>query len=236
MNLAIFDIDGTLTQTDEIDEICFVQALSDAHAITGINTDWASYPHTTDSSITLTVFQERFNRAPDENDLAKFKTGFVNLLEDYCSNDSSLFSEIEGASQTLHRLNNEAEWRVAIASGSWAVSAAVKLRVAGIQLDDFPDAFADDGLSREEILKSAVSKAQFRYQQNHFARIVSVGDGVWDVRTARNLRFPFLGIGRDNRMKKLLQAGATHVIEDFSNYAEVICCLEEAGVPEAESQ
>ncbi len=39
MDLAIFDIDGTLTETDHVDDICFVQALADAHTITEINTD-----------------------------------------------------------------------------------------------------------------------------------------------------------------------------------------------------
>jgi phosphoglycolate phosphatase-like HAD superfamily hydrolase len=135
----------------------------------------------------------------------------------------------------LRRLNQELEWRVAIASGSWRVSAELKLRVAGIEGDDFPAAFADDGLSREEILKSAVLRAQLSYQQGHFTRIVSVGDGLWDVRTARNLRFAFLGIGGEERRKTLHRAGAKHVIRDFANYAEVIRCLAEADVPQTES-
>ena len=40
MKLAIFDVDGTLTRTNEVDEICFVQAFAEAHAITGVDTDW----------------------------------------------------------------------------------------------------------------------------------------------------------------------------------------------------
>lgn len=236
MNLAIFDIDGTLTQTDQVDEICFVQALADAHGITGISTDWAEYPHTTDSAITFHVFQETLNRVPEEIELLKFKTRFVSLLEDYCLKSPALFGEIVGASSMLRRLNQELEWRVAIASGSWRVSGELKLKVAGIQLDDFPAAFADDGLSREKILKSVVLRAQHHYQQSHFDRIVSVGDGIWDARTARNLRFPFLGVGSEKRRKMLQQAGATHVIRDFTNYVEVLRCLAEAGVPKTENQ
>jgi len=236
VNLAIFDIDGTLTETDQVDETCFVQALADAHGITGISTNWAEYPHTTDSAITSHVFQERLNRVPEENELLKFKSRFVSLLEDNCLKNPALFAEILGASYMLRRLNQELEWRVAIASGSWRVSAELKLKVAGIKEDDFPAAFADDGHSREEILKSAVLKAQLHYQQSHFTRIVSVGDGLWDVRTARNLRFPFLGIGREKRGKTLRRAGATHVIRDFADYAEVIRCLAEADVPKTESQ
>lgn len=235
MNLAIFDIDGTLTETDHVDEICFVQALADAHAISDISTDWAGYPHTTDSAIMFHVFRERFNRAPEEAELLKFKTRFVSLLEDYRAKDSSLFTEIAGASFMLRRLNQEPEWRIAIASGGWRVSATSKLKVAGIEVDDFPAAFADDGLSREEILQSAVLKAQRLYQQRHFARIVSVGDGLWDVRTARNLKFPFLGVGSGDGEEKLRRAGAIHVVENYADYDQLIHCLVEAEVPKAES-
>lgn len=235
MNLAIFDIDGTLTRTDHVDDICFVRALADAHAITEVSTDWAGYPHTTDSAITSHIFQERFDRAPVEAELLKFKSRFVCLLEEYRAKDSSLFEEIIGASLMLRRLNQHPEWQVAIASGGWRVSATLKLKTAGIEVNDYPAAFADDGLSREEILHAAVTKAQTLYQQNNFARVVSVGDGLWDVRTARNLRFPFLGIGSGEREEKLRQAGATHVIKDYCDYSRLLDCLAEADIPKAES-
>ncbi|HZH31668.1 MAG TPA: HAD family hydrolase [Pyrinomonadaceae bacterium] len=234
MNLAIFDIDGTLTRTDHVDDICFVQALAEAHAITGVNTDWARYPHTTDSAIMSHIFQERFNRAPEEAELLKFKSHFTRLLEDYCARDSLLFGEIVGASLMLRRLNQEPAWRVAIATGGWRTSATLKLKTAGIEVNDYPAAFADDGLSREEILHTAVIKAQTLYAQNNFARVVSVGDGLWDVRAARKLRFPFLGVGSGEGEKKLRRAGATHVIKDFSDYSRLLDCLIEADVPKAE--
>jgi phosphoglycolate phosphatase-like HAD superfamily hydrolase len=235
VNLAIFDIDGTLTKTDSIDDVCFVQALADAHAITGISTDWAGYSHTTDSGITLDIFQERFNRAPEEAELLNFKSHFVRLLEDYRAKNPSLFVEIAGAASMLNRLNQESDWKVAIASGGWRDSAILKLKAARIEANNFPAAFADDGYSREEILQSAISKAEKLYQQKRFARIVSVGDGVWDVRTARNLEFPFLGIGVGDRERKLRRAGATHVIKDFADYEKLIRCLKEAEVPRGET-
>ena len=235
MNLAIFDIDGTLTKTDYIDDICFVQALADAYAITEVSMDWAGYSHITDSGITLDIFRERFNRAPEEAELLKFKSHFLRLLENYRVKDSSLFDEIVGAALMLKRLNQEPEWKVAIASGGWRDSATLKLKTAGIDASNFPAAFADDGYSREEILQSAISKAEQFYQQNRFARIVSVGDGLWDVRTARNLEFPFLGIGVGDAERKLRRAGANHVIKNFSDYEKLIRYLTEAKVPQAEA-
>lgn len=235
MNLAIFDIDGTLTRTDPVDNVCFVQALADAHGITGVSTDWAGYPHTTDSAITSHIFRERFNRAPEEAELLKFKSHFVRMLEDYRAKDSSLFGEIAGASLMLRRLNQEPEWRVAIASGGWRISATLKLNTAGVEVNDYPAAFADDGLSREEILHAAVIRAQTRYRRTKFARVVSVGDGLWDVRTARNLRYPFIGIGGGEGERGLRRAGATHVMKDFSDYSRLLGCLAGADVPKAES-
>ena len=231
MNLAIFDIDGTLTETDHVDDICFVKALAEAHGITDVSTDWAAYPHTTDSAILSYVFQERLNRKPEEAELEKFKSCFLDLLEDYRARDSSLFAEIDGAASMLRRLNQEPEWRVAIATGGWRVSAMLKLRVAGIDVKEFPSAFADDGFSREEILHSAIAKSQQQYQQPRFDRFVSIGDGLWDVRTARNLNFAFLGIGSGAGEEKLRRAGATHVLEDFSDYGKLLSCLSEADVP-----
>jgi hypothetical protein len=74
MKLAIFDIDVTLTATNDVDDVCFVQAQADAHGISGINTDWASHTHTTDSAITSQIYQERFAREPELVELQKIRS------------------------------------------------------------------------------------------------------------------------------------------------------------------
>ena len=77
MKLAIFDIDGTLTRTNEVDEICFVQAFADAHAITGFDTNWDGYRHATDSGITIQIFQDRFGRNAKPNELVNLQRCFA---------------------------------------------------------------------------------------------------------------------------------------------------------------
>ena len=162
MNLAIFDIDGTLTNTNGVDNECFVKALAEAHAITEIDTDWATYPHTTRES------------------------------------------------------------------------ALMKLRAAKIDIDGVPAAYAEDGLSREEILQAAVSQSLEQYPLRSFGKIVSIGDGLWDVRTARRLNFTFLGVGCGKSAAMLHQAGAKHVIENFADYGQLVRFLNEAEVPTVE--
>ena len=94
-----------------------------------------------------------------------------------------------------------------------------------------PAAYAEDGLSREDILKAAVSRSLEQHGVSCFERIVSIGDGLWDVRTAGRLNFAFLGIGCGESATRLEQGGATHVIEDFSDYDQVLKSLLEAEVP-----
>lgn len=233
LKLAIFDIDGTLTNTNGVDNECFVKALAETHAITEINTDWATYPHTTDSGIIRHIFHEKFGRDPEDPEVDKFKTCFVGMLTEQYHSNSSSFSEIAGAAVALSRLRRESDWAVAIATGSWRESALLKLRAAKIDIDRIPAAFAEDGLSREEILQSAVAQSLDQYRVSSFARIVSIGDGLWDVRTACRLRFAFLGVGCGEPAAILNRAGAKHVIEDFVAYGRFVSLLNEAEMPKA---
>ncbi len=234
MKLAIFDIDGTLTNTNSVDDECFVKALSESHGITEIDTDWATYPHTTDSGITLQIFQEKFGRDPEGHELAKFKSCFLNLLGDEYHSNPSSFTEIAGASVALSRLRQESGWVVAIATGSWRESALLKLRAAKIDIDGIPAGFAEDGLSREQILQAAISHSLEQYRLRSFAKTVSIGDGLWDLRTARRLNFAFLGVGYGEKAAILDRAGAKHVIQDFANYDRLISLLNEAEIPSVE--
>jgi phosphoglycolate phosphatase-like HAD superfamily hydrolase len=234
MNLAIFDIDGTLTETNAVDDTCFVQAFADALGVTQINTNWMEYQYVTDSGITFQIFDERMGRPPQQDELANLKSCLVNLLEAQRIKDASLFAEVPGAARALNRLGEETEWAVALATGCWRESAMLKLKAAGIESEHLPAAFAEHGLSREAILKAAVSLAQQRYGENHFERIVSVGDGQWDVQTASNLGLPFVGMGSEDRALGLKRGGATHVLESYSDYGQVLDYLREAQVPAVE--
>lgn len=231
MKLAIFDIDGTLTNTNSVDNECFVKALAEACEITEIDTDWAAYPHTTDSGITQHVFQEKFGRSPEETEVGKFKSCFVEMLSEQYQSNSSSFAEVPGASMTLNRLQQNSDWAVAIATGCWRESALLKLKAAKIDADGIPAAYAEDGLSREDIIKAAVSRSLEQNRVSRFEKIVSIGDGVWDVRTARRLNFAFLGIGCGESATRLRQAGAKHVVEDFSDFNQLARFLIEAAIP-----
>jgi phosphoglycolate phosphatase-like HAD superfamily hydrolase len=110
----------------------------------------------------------------------------------------------------------------------------MKLRSAGIVSDEIPAAFCDDGHSREEVVQTARDRAVAHKKVEAFERVVSIGDGIWDLTTARRLELPFVGVcaaGGD----RLHSRGASHVVRDLTDVQALLRCLEEADVPRSRS-
>lgn len=218
MKLAIFDIDGTLTKTDGVDDLSIVKAFFDSHQIADIDTDWTKYKYVTDSGIALEIFTKSLGREPNEKDYSVLKDCFIKNLSEFASKDKSLFAEIPNAKLMLENLKAEIDWAIALATGCYFDSAKLKLKQANINIEDYPNATADDAVSREEILQIAIEKSLKHYRQKEFEKVVSVGDGVWDVKTAKNLGLNFIGIGSGEHAEKLRKEGAEFIIEDFRDY------------------
>ena len=226
--LAIFDVDGTLTRTVAIDAECFVRALELEFGLVPPHTDWAAYVHTTDSGITRELFEILLGRLPDREEIARLERRFVGLLADCARRDPRVITATPGAHALLTRLRAGDEWDVAIATGAWQASALFKLGTAGIDIAGLPAAFSEDGEGRDEIVRAAWERAQGASGGAAYARVVSIGDAIWDVRTARRLRLPFLGVAVKGAESALQAAGATHVIPDFRDVESVLRALAEA--------
>lgn len=230
MKLAIFDIDGTLTRTDDLDRQCFVQAFADEFQIKKINTNWAEYGHTTDSGITLQIFQEYLGRAPEPEELSRLQRRFADLLHQHYTATPEQFAEIPGASAMLRQLTQVEDWAIALASGGWRASACLRLSWAGLDIEGLPMAFADDGISREEIVRTAVSRAKALHEQPDFEEIVGIGDGIWDVMTAAQLKLAFVGVA-SGRQTTLRDVGVESIVEDFVDFDCFFQALNTASIP-----
>ena len=234
MKLAIFDIDRTLTKTNDVDTQCFVKAFALEFGIEDINTNWASYGHTTDSGITLQIFQEFLGRVPEESELSRLQHRFVNLLQQCYTADNQMFAEIPGATVMLRKLREAEDWAIAFATGGWCASACMKLDSAGLSVGQLPTAYADDGISREDIVKTAISRAKAVYAQSDFEKIVCIGDGIWDVLTAVQLQLNFVGVASGEQKIILQDAGVEQIVEDFVNFDNFLEALNTASIPKPE--
>src|SRR4029077_4215652 len=125
MQLVMFDIDGTLTETKKVDEECFVRSFKDVFGLTDIDTDWSHYPHTPDSGIFHSVFTSRLGRSPSVREVSLFRQHFIQLLA--AASSQSPFAPVAGAETLLSRLAQSGSHRVALATGGWRDSAPLKI-------------------------------------------------------------------------------------------------------------
>jgi phosphoglycolate phosphatase-like HAD superfamily hydrolase len=214
MHLVMFDIDGTLTETTKIDEECYVRSLAEIYGFTGVESDWSRYKHTTDSGIFREIHLARTGRLPLDAEVSHFQQHFVALLGHASS--ATAFVPVRGARQLLSDLSASAEYRVSLATGGWRDSARVKMASAGMCLDDYPSASADDAHDRESIMKISMQRAVERHGMS-FVSTVYVGDGIWDARACRTLGIPFIGIGSGERAARLVSERAVCVFQNYSD-------------------
>lgn len=230
VRLAIFDLDGTLMQTSAVDDDCYARAIADVFGITGMSSDWGSYSHSTDGAILGDLIRERMQREATADDFAAQRGRFVELLS---GEPASRFEPTPGAAGVLAALRADG-WTTAIATGGWEQSARLKLSRGGLDVADVSAAFADDALSREEIIRTAIARAcaaggAGRSRPDGAPRAaVYIGDGVWDLRAARALGMGFVGLARGERAQRLSEAGAAIVLPDFMDVDAVHRAVEEA--------
>lgn len=231
MRMAIFDIDGTLTNTNDIDLRSYIRALADGFGIDVRGLRWADYPHVTDIGITTDVFQAHRGRPPRAEEITRLQRRLVDNFEEERRSDPTIVTAIHGAQAVLDHLRCDPRWVVGIATGCWQVSALWKLGAAGLDVGGIPAAFCEDGISREEIVRAAMQRAADGRAVEEFAAIVSIGDGAWDVTTAHHLDLAFVGICADGDKSVLYRHGAKEVLVDYRDIDATLRALERAEPP-----
>ena len=219
-NLVVFDIDGTLIKYHKKrHDRAYVHAVKETFGIT-IQDSWTGYKHSTDSGILSEIVEKNLNRPCTSDDTTGFKNSMASwLVRDY---GKEPFESMIGAKECLTKLSAAPDWCAAIATGNWEFSGRFKLNSAGFDIHDVTIASADDGMERETILQAALLKAEQKFRIEKFGKIVYVGDWIWDVKAANTLGWNFIGIASGEEKKAILEAGAEHVLPDFTGVLQVL--------------
>lgn len=230
--LAIFDIDGTLTDTNGVDDELYRDAVAEAIGVSPDQIDWSGALHVTDAEIFRHLCSLHGRGEPSTELMSRARNRFVDSLTVTLDEAPHRFTEVRGAADMLRRLATDG-WFVAVATGGWGPSARLKLRAASLEIGDSAFACADDGGSRAAIVGLARRRAEAFYEQQ-FDRVVSIGDGVWDAETARAMGLPFIGIAHGAKADRLRASGASHVFSDYRDVDAFMTALMNAPVPSGE--
>ena len=114
----MFDIDGTLTKTNDVDHLCFVQALSEVLQMEAVDTDWTNYRNVTDQGCLEEFILRNMGRPATQKESRSIKKRHIELLAQYAEINPDLFTPIPGAIEMLGDLDRQPEAAVSLATGA----------------------------------------------------------------------------------------------------------------------
>jgi phosphoglycolate phosphatase-like HAD superfamily hydrolase len=227
--LAIFDIDGTLTKTNKIDHVCYINTVQKFITKSLKTFEAETFTHFTDSSIIIELYERFLGRPPSLADEKAFKAHYFQSLGDSLEHSPEYFQAIEGAVEILHSFSDE--WAVALATGCWVESAQIKLKGGGVDIADYPLATASDAITRQDVMRTAVERAKILHNVKDFEHIVYIGDGLWDKQSCTDLSMPFVGIDAENHVLQTGILGDFHLLANYTQPKRVFELLEQAIAP-----
>jgi phosphoglycolate phosphatase-like HAD superfamily hydrolase len=242
--VAVFDIDGTLTDTNAVDDECFLRAAAEVLGFEPREVDWSEAPHVTDAALLEWLCERCCGRTIREGEADATRRLFFRMLSTELAASPHRFRPIRGAEDVLTRVRS-AGWEVAVATGGWETSARLKLSAIGLPHEGLAIASSSDARTRADIVSLAVARlltvvnganAAVGAVQRTPGRVVSIGDAVWDVRTAAAMALPFIGVATGARAERLRSAGARVVLEDLSDSGALYDALEHAPPPAGDTR
>jgi phosphoglycolate phosphatase-like HAD superfamily hydrolase len=213
-NLIVFDIDGTLVDSVVQHQQAFRDTLIEL-GVQEINKSFGSFKHHTDSFISKEIYESNTGEPFIESIFEAFEKGLTQKIS------KEKFKEIRGAKRLIEELEANTDFGVCYATGSLRKPAVHKLISIGVSFDNQQLVTSDAIYDRETIVEQAIKDAKEFYGVKSFDRIISVGDGLWDLSTAINLGLEFIGVGLVNQ--KVLKAnGANIILDDLTRFQNSI--------------
>jgi phosphoglycolate phosphatase-like HAD superfamily hydrolase len=189
MKAVIFDIDGTLLQSDANDDALYLAAVRDVLGNVHLRPTWSMYTQFTAAGILAEILNDNAIDATIDT-VAAVRDRFVASVRRHVS-EHGPFAEIPGARVFVEGLHQSPTHRVAYATGGWHGSALLKLSIAGFPVTGVPLATSDDHFDRQEIMLHAL-----RQLNGAFSTVTYYGDGHWDEAAAKALGWSFVPVGK----------------------------------------
>jgi len=221
--LIVFDIDGTLLQSIGTHHLAMEQAMA-ASDLLHKDPEWANYVNHTDSGVYYEAYERSFGKPPSEGECRDFEVLFQSCYDGLRGVSEDV--EIPGAVELLRRLEASGEWLVAFATGSYRGPAEHKLQCLGVASRSCVLVTASEFRTRRDIVSNAIRQRLAGVEHSARGRMISVGDGPWDARTAAELGLHFIGVAQGEQEQRLIELGARAVVRDFIDWPCFMNALE----------
>ena len=224
--LILFDIDGTLTRTQN-GYIPFNRAILDTFGVAG---DIRSvFP---DGKTDPRILEEIFVKAEAEisvsgEQLGRFSMNLARAYTGALQDGTTTVGALGGAPELLERLSAQGEVALGVVTGNFAATALIKLQAAGLAYRLNFGAYASDSSHRPDL--PAIAKQRWEMSAGRLIgaeSCVIVGDTPKDLEAARanSMKCVLVGTGR-HPIEELRYHGPDAAIPDLTDTGAVIDML-----------
>jgi phosphoglycolate phosphatase-like HAD superfamily hydrolase len=192
MNI-IFDIDGTLVDSYEMDAGLYRDTVADILGDIRTHDKWSKYKHVTDIGILEEIcFLNNISNVREV--ISKVRQSFGERLQNYIACHPC--KPIPGAVDFIDTLKRSPDYQVGIATGGWRHTSQMKLKSAGFDIKGIALKSCDDHKEREMIMEAC-----YKQISKNGDGALYFGDHLWDLKASEILGWKFIGIG-DNLKNK----------------------------------
>jgi phosphoglycolate phosphatase len=219
-HLLLFDIDGTLMITKGAGSRCIrracQQTLGDSFRWTEITPGMLD-PQIFERLATQSGFDDpkQYHEQYRDSYLQSLKSELDQRPEDV-----TVLPGIADLLTTLTSRQEQGDVVLGLLTGNYAQAVAIKLGAAHINPNLFPiHAFAEDGLQRSDLLSVAIQRYEKHVgQPADLTRVVIIGDTPRDIQCAHSRNCIAFAVATGwYSAQALIEAGADHIVEDFSS-------------------
>jgi phosphoglycolate phosphatase len=219
--LVLFDIDGTLLTMSSINRSVLVDALKEVYGTSG-SAGTYNFAGKMDSNIIFEVLQS--NGLSKDDIAAKFdqaKETYIEMFRTHAKPSDAFL--LEGIRELLQELSERSEVMLGLLTGNFEASGRHKLLLPEIN-HYFPfGAFADDGLSRNDLPAVAVEKAYQLTGAKFFNHdIIIIGDTEHDIACARVLNAKSIAVATGTYSTEELKKHHPHVLYENLGRTDVV--------------
>ena len=224
--LIFFDIDGTLTRTQN-GYIPFNEAVLKTFGISG---DIRSVvpDGNTDPRIVEDIFaQARLKFAFDESQWAEFSVNLRDCYANAMRQGATTIRALPGADTLLRRLAEADELLCSVVTGNLETMATVKLEAAGLSSYLCRGAYGSDSPRRADLPLIAKQRCEQLIRKSiPLDRCIIVGDTPKDLEAARQTRMKCVLVGTGRYpVEDLMLSQPDYCLPDLCDMAEVIKAL-----------